>query len=269
MSTLKRFVSYACIAFFWLTASTASALGVGGGIAGTTPTWAVPRYMPGLEVWLRPDMGTTVATGVSVWADQSGHGNNVVQATGAAQPILTAGAFGSYPGLTCSSVQFLEQASSTVLNGSTGLTVFTTVIRGAGFGASPIALTTQMSERIQQNNVGDVCVFSGAAGTAVNACTAGAVVPTTTTIISATVDLTLVSNKAQTYVNGTQNVLTRADGAGASLATADMFIGARSASAGPLGGVLGEVILINQALTAAQLTRLSRYTGIEYGVSVP
>jgi len=50
-----------------------------------------PTQLTGLAWWLRADLGTTIATGVSQWNDQSGVGDsnrNVVQATGSQQPTL-------------------------------------------------------------------------------------------------------------------------------------------------------------------------------------
>lgn len=49
-----------------------------------------PKQLPGLFFWVRADLGTTVVTGVSSWADQSGNGINLTQATGANQPALHA-----------------------------------------------------------------------------------------------------------------------------------------------------------------------------------
>lgn len=52
-----------------------------------------PTSLSGLAWWLRGDLGTTVATGVSTWTDQSGAGDanrNGVQATGSKQPTLNA-----------------------------------------------------------------------------------------------------------------------------------------------------------------------------------
>ena len=43
-----------------------------------------------LTQWVRADLGVTVVTGVSNWADQSGNGRDYVQATGSAQPALNA-----------------------------------------------------------------------------------------------------------------------------------------------------------------------------------
>jgi hypothetical protein len=50
-------------------------------------SWS-PANLPGLVLWLRADLGITIGTGVSAWADQSGNGNNFTQATGSAQPSL-------------------------------------------------------------------------------------------------------------------------------------------------------------------------------------
>lgn len=49
-----------------------------------------PNQLPNLALWLRADMGITIGTGVSAWADQSGNGNNFTQGTGSAQPTLNA-----------------------------------------------------------------------------------------------------------------------------------------------------------------------------------
>lgn len=49
----------------------------------------VPTRLGGCFLWLRADTGITqVAGAVSVWADQSGYGNDVSQAMGARQPTL-------------------------------------------------------------------------------------------------------------------------------------------------------------------------------------
>lgn len=42
------------------------------------------------ELWLRSDLGITIGTGVSQWADQSGNGNHATQATSGAQPAYSA-----------------------------------------------------------------------------------------------------------------------------------------------------------------------------------
>lgn len=55
----------------------------------------------GLQLWLKADAGITLSgSKVSAWADQSGNGNNVAQATGANQPTFNASSVNSLPGVT-------------------------------------------------------------------------------------------------------------------------------------------------------------------------
>ena len=61
--------------------------------AGTPSGPLNPTTIPGIQWWLRADKGTTVVTGVSAWADQSGAGDvnrTPVQAVALHQPTLNA-----------------------------------------------------------------------------------------------------------------------------------------------------------------------------------
>ena len=75
---------------------TALGLGLGmgfGGGASAAPWSPLNVTSAAIKLWLRADKGTTIATGVSAWADQSGTGDankNATQATGSMQPTLTA-----------------------------------------------------------------------------------------------------------------------------------------------------------------------------------
>ena len=58
---------------------------------GVLAGFGLPSVSNALQLWLRADLGTTIATGVSQWNDQSQIGDsnrNVVQATGGQQPTL-------------------------------------------------------------------------------------------------------------------------------------------------------------------------------------
>ena len=44
-----------------------------------------------LSAWYKADAGVTGTTNVSLWADQSGNGNNAIQNTTANQPALVTG----------------------------------------------------------------------------------------------------------------------------------------------------------------------------------
>lgn len=50
-----------------------------------------------LAWWVRADLGITIGTGVSAWADQSGNGVNFTQGTGAWQPAFVASAINGQP----------------------------------------------------------------------------------------------------------------------------------------------------------------------------
>lgn len=55
-----------------------------------------PTDIANCKLWLEADKGITLDTGVSVWADQSGNGNNFSQGTGAYQPGYTVQLNGKY-----------------------------------------------------------------------------------------------------------------------------------------------------------------------------
>ena len=59
-----------------------------------------PSSLTNLRAWYKSDVGITIATGVSQWNDQSGNGNHLVQATGGAQPVVTAAAINGLPAIT-------------------------------------------------------------------------------------------------------------------------------------------------------------------------
>ena len=81
----------------------------------TAAVWEFPPFLPSsipnLALWVRADVGITVVTGVSVWADQSGNGHNLIQATTGNQPtyLLTGGPTGGPAlGFTAANVQNMK-----------------------------------------------------------------------------------------------------------------------------------------------------------------
>jgi hypothetical protein len=83
-------------------APTGIANGIGiGPFGGRAPF--LPTDIDGCVLWLRADLGITEAgSGVSVWADQSGNGNDFVQGTDSARPPYTASDpdFNGHPSLS-------------------------------------------------------------------------------------------------------------------------------------------------------------------------
>ncbi len=65
----------------------------------------------GLKLWLKAGVGITQSGGtVSNWADQSGNGNDVLQASPGLQPAFTASSVNGLPGLTFASGTYLSAA---------------------------------------------------------------------------------------------------------------------------------------------------------------
>lgn len=71
---------------------------------GTASAAVTPLTILGsLAWWVRSDLGITIDTNVSGWADQSGNGVNFAQAVGSAQPTLVAGVLNG-----CDAVRFIN-----------------------------------------------------------------------------------------------------------------------------------------------------------------
>jgi len=86
---------------------------LGGSISGANAAWfTLP--VTNMAAHYDASVGTTVATGVSNWADQSGNGRDLIQATAASQPALGTDALGR-PIITFDGVNdYLKSAAFTL-----------------------------------------------------------------------------------------------------------------------------------------------------------
>ncbi|HEY3351958.1 MAG TPA: hypothetical protein VGQ83_01795, partial [Polyangia bacterium] len=76
---------------------TASPYNIKLGTLAVTPT---PKSVAGLRLWVEASTGLTMnGTGVATWADQSGTGNHLTQATASRQPTVVANAINGRPAL--------------------------------------------------------------------------------------------------------------------------------------------------------------------------
>lgn len=215
-----------------------------------------------LLLWLRADLGISIGTGVSAWADQSGNGNNFVQATGANQPTYFASGGGngqaylSSPAaatnvtMVCAGWASLAQPFEDFL-----------VINRTAISGSNNEYLTDFGAGIVDNTVG-----------AVNSATLGIAtsIPGPTIAITAGVDVIVDSkfNGASSSIalnNGTPstgNGGTAATGVGATIFN---YVGGGNS----WNGRIYERVLSNVILTASQRTALTRYFGARYGITVP
>lgn len=114
-----------------------------------------PGAYPSLVGWYRYGAGITIATGVSQWNDQSGNGYNLVQATGALQPVLQSDNTILFNGTT----QYL-QASFTLNQPSTVYILFKQV---AWTSANVVSdgLTTGTMQIIQNSGSPQLAISAG------------------------------------------------------------------------------------------------------------
>ncbi len=99
------------------------------------------------ELWARADLGITIATGASVWADQSGKGRDLIQGTAARQPGFNAtdANFNGHPSLTFDDVDdfmLSDDAASTwdFMSDGSGCTIM--VVHRVGGGGLIISTAT-------------------------------------------------------------------------------------------------------------------------------
>lgn len=91
----------------------------------------------GIGLWVRGSRGITIATGISVWADQGSGGHNLTQGTGANQPTaISSGTVTAQPTVRCNGTTQLMQTAGFTLNSP--FTILTTlkIIVAGGAGAN-------------------------------------------------------------------------------------------------------------------------------------
>jgi hypothetical protein len=77
---------------------TSSGAGWSDGANDVVYKWVPPIPTAGLQLWLRADAGVDTLNGtVSIWHDQSGSGNDAIQASASRQPVLVAGVLNGKP----------------------------------------------------------------------------------------------------------------------------------------------------------------------------
>ena len=230
---------------------------------------SVPQRSANLITWLRADAGVTYNSGqVSLWADQSGNGNNAGQATSADQPTLSTGAINGLPALSFNgSSQFLQFGSG-FANFSSGASIFV-VTNPATLGSYQtwVSFGNSGSNYLgleQTSTSGSVSfyTYSGSSSSAVTA--ASALSASQYQLVESVYNGT---NTATIYNNGVQK------GTGSSLLTAPTtpprtinYVGQFAGSGAYLNGQIAEILVYNTALSSVQRAAVESYIYSKYGI---
>lgn len=225
---------------------------------------ATPLTIFGASVlqWCRSDLGITIGTGVSAWADQSGNGNGYSQGTGGAQPTYAANdaTLSNLPSLTFdgvddallnTTVNFGAQPQVVILIAKLVTWVGSRVICCADSAASTVALIQNgASPQIRQINNTQTNTNGGFGGTGVWGRVQAEFVGTTADRIQ--VISTSVTGNLSGTLTGTGYRLGRQGGA----ATAYSNI------------AVAEVVLLNAVPSAGQNSQMDAYITARYGAGL-
>lgn len=226
-----------------------------------------PADIAGLKTWLAAGEGlfldtarTTPATlenaQVAAWADKSGQGNHLTQATAGNRPTLklTEGLNG-YSALrfTRASSQYLSGPTLTLAQPNT-MFIVAKVIGGSGATNHLVGSTTAVQNALYVVSGGNLRIYDGATEQA----SAGTYVDDWHTfghLAKADPDLA--------YVDGVQVI----SGASGSDALGGVRLGANVTPSGFLGGWVLEVLVYNAQLTAGQIAQVFTFLDGKFGIS--
>lgn len=234
-----------------------------------------PRIIsPGLQCWFRGDSCHLTAGKVDTGIDLSGNGLDAVQASGAAQPVFgaTSGPNGT-PGWTFAAAQQLQTPAFNPA--SLQLDIYV-VVQPTSVGGVVIATQFPLGATgiFESIFFGGTRQFTGAHyGTAgVSEWQASAITINTPHIVEFQHDKTVATEQIKIFTDG---VLT-AQNSVANANVTDPFgsfamcIGASDTLTFGYSGVIAELFIYNQLLSAQQKQNLLRgYLGPRYGIAVP
>lgn len=220
-----------------------------------------PTHISGCKMWMRADLGTTIATGVSQWNDQSGNSHQFVQATGGNQPTVTTAINGhttihfngGSQSMACS------DAISTCIT-STAYTVFVVYRTDAGIANAQVSSISNYLIQVDLNGEwGQFCAankfiayhYDGADQSAR---------PTAAADTDEYATSVCTGGVLSARVNGGSYTTTSV---GAVQSVGGTF---RFSPAGDYAGHLGEYIVYNRALSADEITLVENYIKTFWGL---
>jgi hypothetical protein len=225
--------------------------------AGRVPANGKIPLTSGLQLWLRSDLGITIGTGVSAWADQSGNGNNVVQATGSKQPTYSASdaAFNGQASLLFA-IANLQTLGNAGWNLPQPMTMYAVGSIGVPTGLQAFIDSSAASEVFLGQTSASQHWYLYAGGNIIGGKTNDAFPHAFCGVVNGA--------SSALYVDDSQV----ADGSGASGANASQVLAIGGTTGTYLGGKIAEIIIYNVAHTAAQRETTFTYLSQRYGLSV-
>ena len=217
-----------------------------------------PTDISGLVGWWDAGQGVTISTGVSAWADQSGNGRNLSQATGSAQPSYSASdaSFSNRPSISFDGSD--DILSKTGLSLSVPMHYFLVFVQDTwtdndiilNFGSSNFEWTQHAGSSPQ------VAIRQGESWT----CT-----------VSPTLSTTYL---AQVYLNGTSGYVGLNDGSSVNTGVqsysetiSEFSIGGSSAKGNQKSDIrVAELAVYSAEITGADLTSLRTYFNDKYSI---
>ena len=222
----------------------------------------------GIKLWLRADFDASVGA----WDDYSGNDRSAVQATLANQPVLSSGALNFNPALVFDNsndnLQIANAGLTGLPTGNGSRTAFFVGKLNTNTGQD-FALAYGSGAVSQSFNMGNDAgrAWYESWGTGYYGVTGA--FPAQRTIINAWNHNSSVNPSSKGYIDGKQDwsfntTMNTVIGAN------PFYIGRHNDNAGPRywDGSIGEVILYDRSLTAAEMQRVNSYLAIKYGITM-
>jgi hypothetical protein len=223
-----------------------------------------------LQLWLKAGVGAgSVGTNSSEWQDQSGKGNNAMQATTSAQPSVTANQINFNPALVFNgSTDYMDMTTNLGLTGTADCAVYCVLQQSGGglqvfFGtkagtSNDLQLYTTPGSPTTVDYWGTGAVLHGTT-----------LLPAGTTYISGHEKAGTGTGQATVYIDGN---LDNTGTIALSMGTGNRRIGASAAGGSVVyytTGDIAEIVAYTSALTSAQRSQLLSYLLFKYGFPPP
>lgn len=228
-----------------------------------------PMSISGLALWLRADMGITLATTkIAAWADQSGNGRDFAQGTDAQRPVFvsTTPAFAGQPCARFGGVQILSSLASLPAFPS-GLSV----VMAIGNTPNQVSVAMEVGSGTAADS-GGIYIDNPVAYRGLYQKPAATftqhryVTPPTASSFITTIDPTVAAaSQVRTYVDNVVGVAVSNSASPGTIISAAWNLGARVGLVAPATFDLAEMLVYDHVLTATERAAITAYQQARFG----